>query len=58
VQLAIHQSIMYIVMYSPTGMPPPMGVSLTSPMHPGSVDRKRPAPADPRLAQQMKLLVD
>lgn len=37
------------------GMPPPSGVGIGSPMHPSSVDRKRPPTADPRLAQQMKL---
>jgi len=36
------------------GMPPPMGVGIASPMHPGSTDRKRPAP-DPRMSQQMKM---
>ena len=39
------------------GMPPPSGVGIGSPMHPSSVDRKRPPTADPRLAQQMKLWV-
>ena len=39
------------------GMPPPSGVGIGSPMHPGSVDRKRPTTTDPRLAQQMKLWV-
>jgi len=40
--------------YCCAGMPPPSGVGIGSPMHPGGVDRKRPA-TDPRLAHQMKL---
>jgi len=39
-----------------TGMPPPTGVGIGSPMHASGVDRKRPS-TDPRLAQQMKLWV-